>query len=163
MGRLLRPAIPVETKCRVALRQLGEMWPDAVISEHKRNLGRLLTSLLGRLASLLDCEPGALHLDHNPALAIRERIVRRGRHVGYRPDANDPEHLIYREKLAHHIKTNVRGDGAQFPDRVLIKRERRREKRLKNVDFLKGPRVTSIKRKSKWPSRPFPDGRGFRK
>jgi DNA-binding transcriptional MerR regulator len=27
MPRLLRPHIPVETRCRVVLRQLGEMWP----------------------------------------------------------------------------------------------------------------------------------------
>lgn len=163
MPRLLRPAIPVETKCRVALHQLGEMWPDAVIDAHRRNLGRLLRGLLDRLGPLLGCEAAGLHLDHNPALAVRKKVMRKGVHVGYRPDANDPEHLIYREKHAHHIKTQVRGDGAQFPDRVLIKRERRREKRLKTVDFLKKPPDNKFKGKSKWPKRSFPKSGGFSK
>lgn len=163
MTRLLRPTIPLNVRCRVALRQLGEMWPEAVIEANQRGYGRLLRQLLARLAGLLGCEPSALRLDHNPALAIRQKVERKGVHVGYRPDANDPEYLIYRDAHAHHIKTNVRGDGAQHPDRVLIKRERRREKRLKTVDFLKKRRVNKIKQKSNWPKRSFPKGRGFEK
>lgn len=161
MARLLRPAIPLEVRCRVALRQLGEMWPDSVIEANRRGHGRLLRDLLVRLAALLECDPRQLQLDHDPALAIRTRIIRNRIHVGYRPDANDPEYLIYREAHSHHIKTNVRGIGAQHPDRVLIKKERRREKRLKAVDFLKNRRETKIKHKSKWPKRPFPKARRF--
>lgn len=146
MPRLPRPHVPLEVRCRVVLRQLGEMWPDEVIEQHRarprdayaKGLGvrpsiggglrALLDDRLGRLAALLDCSVADLRLDHNPALGIREKVMRRGEHVGYVPDANDPEHLIYRENHAHLIKTNTKGDGAQYPDRVLIKRQRRREK-----------------------------------
>jgi hypothetical protein len=150
--RLPRPHIPVEVKCRVALRQLGTMWIDDLIQAHRcdktvapkyqRGLGAYLVELLDKLAALLNCQPGDLHLDHVPALALRDKLIKNGEHVGYMPDANDPEHLLYRERHEHHIKTQVRGDGAQFPDRVLIKRARRRER----------PRP---KRRHKWASRPL--------
>jgi hypothetical protein len=83
-----------------------------------------------------------LHLDHDPPLAARKKIKRGGIVVGYEPDANDPDYLTYRTADDHRLKTNVRGDGAQYPDRVLIKKIRRIER----------PRP---KRKYKWPSRPF--------
>lgn len=133
MPRLLRPYIPLDVRIRVLARQLGDMWPDDIvrISTRKRMLTKVLALKLDKLASLLGCHDAkGLHLDHDPALENREKVFRRGAHVGYRPDANDPEFLIYREKHAHHIKTNVRGDGAQYPDRVLAKRERRRRKKL---------------------------------
>lgn len=165
MPRLLRPNIPLEVECRVALRQLGEMWPDKVIGEWRygprnraRNFTLLRSRLLAQLCQLLNCEPVDLRLDHDPALGAREKVFdRNGKHVGYVPDANDPEHLIYREKHAHHIKTNVRGDGAQHPDRVLIKKNRRiergpRPKRgppIRSRGFQKGP-------KRPWGKRPFP-------
>lgn len=90
-----------------------------------------LECLLGILATRFGCEVKDLRLDHNPALATR---MKRSHFNGkkwiafYSPDANDPNYLVYREKHDHHIKTNVRGDGAQHPDRVLIKRERRRQR-----------------------------------
>lgn len=156
MPRLLRPHIPLEVECRVALRQLGEMWPDKVIGEWRygprnraRNFTLLRSRLLAQLCQLLNCEPVDLRLDHDPALGAREKVFNRnGKHVGYVPDANDPEYLIYREKHAHHIKTNVRGDGAQHPDRVLIKKNRRiergpRPKRgppIRSRGFQKGPK-----------------------
>lgn len=141
MPRLLRPAIPLEVRCRVAMRQLGEMWPDDVIAANKRGVGKLLRVLLGKLAETLGAE--ALHLDHDPALGAREKVFKNGEHVGYRPAANDPEHLIYRDAAAHRVKTNVRGEHGQHPDRVLIKKQRRRE------------RPTSPKRKTAWKSRPL--------
>ena len=151
MPRLLRPHIPLEVRCRVVLRQLGEMFVDQAIENRRPRrdagymvgvvglpgggFGAYLDELLDRLAELLDCDVKSLALDHDPALGARRKVFRKGVHVGYVPDANDPEHLIYREKHAHHIKTNVRGDGAQYPDRVLIKRNRRLERRelLKKV------------------------------
>jgi hypothetical protein len=174
MARLYRPSIPVEVKCRVALRQLGEMFIDAVIEADRprpgdaymkgikafvprRGLGVLLAEKLAVLAELLNCKIEDLRLDHNPALGARQRRGE-GKHTVYMPVANDPEYLIYREKHAHHIKTNIRGDGAQHPDRVLIKRERRRTS--KNSAKVKKP-------KRKWGSRPlrsasrWPQGRKF--
>ncbi len=160
MPRLLRPHIPLETRCRVALRQLGEMWPDRFLDGARMigwSMRETLDHLLARLSELLACDVKSLALDHDPALAAREKVFRKGVHVGYVPDANDPEYLIYREKHAHHIKTNVRGDGAQHPDRVLIKKNRRiergpRPKRgppIRSRGFQKGP-------KRSWGKRPFP-------
>lgn len=130
MPRLYRPHIPLKTRCEVLLRQLGELWAADFLAEHGKS-GKpwepLLDQLLAQLASLLGCEVSALHLDHDPPLAARQRWQRNpGAKMKYKPDANDPAHLIYREKHAHFIKTNVRGDGAQYPDRVLIAREKKR-------------------------------------
>jgi hypothetical protein len=164
MGRLYRPNIPVEVKARVLMRQLGELWPDEAIAAAKRgrSLGRHVDGLKKMLADPLGCEAKDLRLDHDPALAARGRKGE-GRNTVYFPDANDPAFLVYREKHAHDIKTNVRGDGAQYPDRVLIKRERRRLKaKVKHRIRIKPPK------KSKWPSRPlrsasrWPKGRRMR-
>lgn len=128
--RLPRPPIPIEVKCRVAMRQLGEMWPDTVIAAHHRKHGALLKELLTRLAALLGCEISDLRLDHEPALGVRGKSFgHHGRFIDYIPPANDPNALIYREKHAHHIKTNVAGDHGQFSDTVLMKRERKRIKK----------------------------------
>lgn len=145
MARLFRPTIPVEIKCRVALRQLGELWPDDAIKAHKGALGAFLAQLLKKLAELLGEDE--LHLDHDPPLAIRPRF-RRGlsKKTYYVPDANDPEHLIYRGAQAHRVKTNVKGDGAQHPDRVLIKKERRRRNKKRNKIRRNWP-----KHKLRWP------------
>lgn len=126
--RLPRPAIPLKTKCLVALRQVGEIWPEAVIAAHHGKLRAFLATILDNLADLLGCEAKELHLDHDPALGAREKIRdRAGRIIRYLPDANDPEHLHYRWNVAHRIKTNVRGEHGQHPDRVLIKKMRRFE------------------------------------
>jgi hypothetical protein len=152
MPRLYRPHIPIEVRCRVILRQIGEMWPEQVIAIHKKYKGGLVHFLEEKLASLailLRCEVQDLRLDHDPALATRRRIGE-GNHTKYFPDANDPDHLIYREKHAHHIKTNVRGDGAQYPDRVLIKRERKRQRA---ADPSKSKMFHVKHPKRKWPTR----------
>jgi len=163
MPRLYRPHIPLEVRCRVVLRQLGDLWPDDVIKLWKPKpsdaylkgigvfvprggLAALLASKLDALAVLLDCKVEDLRLDHDPALATRQRlqyssVVK----PTYIPDANDPDYLIYREKHDHHIKTNVRGEHGQHPDRVLIKRERRRRA------SKSGAKVRRPKRK--WASR----------
>ena len=127
MPRLHRPHISKEIKCRVLLRQLGEFFIDEKIEAHRSRLDPLLNESLCMLAVLLGCDVRDLRLDHNPALALRKRKGE-GRDTIYIPAANDPEFLIYRDYHSHHIKTNVRGDGAQYPDRVLIKRARRSER-----------------------------------
>jgi hypothetical protein len=137
--RLLRPHVPLEVRCRVAARQLGLYGPNSI--DIKGKAAELLARMLEMLAQEMGCEVCHLHLDHDPALGARQKLVKGGVHVGYVPDANDPAFLIYREKHAHHIKTNVRGEGAQHPDRVLIKKERRREGR------------STKKRSSSWPRR----------
>jgi hypothetical protein len=141
-----RPAIPVEVKCRVVLRQLeyGNQIEN-VIAHHRadftvapsyrRTHGKLLASILPLLAARFNCDVADLRLDHEPALRVRKYNPRIKKVAArYTPNANDPEAMLYRPHGAqfdgsHHIKTNVRGDRGQFPDRVLIKRERKREKK----------------------------------
>ncbi len=181
MARLYRPTIPVEIKCRVALRHLGECKVDLVIEAWRPSRGgtsmagtgsvggshgRLLERLLPRLADLFDCKVEDLRLDHDPPLAARPQERRGlGRKTYYIPDANDPEHLFYRPHGpqfdgSHLIKTNVRGDHGQHPDRVLIKKMRRIERgpRPKRQPGFKKKNPKAPKRK--WPSRPFPTSKG---
>ena len=147
--KLYRPAIPLEVKCRVVLRQLGGLFPEETLQAAKKDrcLGRVLNVWLSEFAQIIGCEVSELRLDHDPPLALRPQEPRGlGRKTYYTPDANDPEHLFYRPHGAqhagsHHVKTFVRGDGAQFSDIALIKRQRRRER--------------PAKRKAKIPSRPF--------
>lgn len=128
--RLPRPHIPDSVKCEVALRALGEMWPLEALKARK-NKSALLAELLARLADLLGVESARdLRLDHQPALALRSKIFRNGVHVDYDPPSASIEHLIYRTHQDHLIKTNVRGDGAQFSDWAKIRRERRQQRRL---------------------------------
>ncbi len=170
MARLYRPPIPIETKCRVALRQLGEMFIDDVIVANRfvprdtrhRSLGRLLDEKLVALAELLKCEVSDLRLDHDPALGARPKHRRGlGKKTYYIPDANDPAHLFYRPhgpqfEGSHLIKTNIRGDHGQHPDRVLIKKARRAERGPKPK---RGPKMQGRgfekKTKPKWPKRQF--------
>ena len=157
MGRLLRPTIPVHVKCLVALGQLGEMWPHQVVGDSYGRLGALLKESLSRLAVLLGCTVADLRLDHDPPLGARQKVFdRHGSHVGYVPDANDPEHLRYRPhgpefEGSHLIKTNVAGAHGQHPDRVLIAKNRRMEER----EGTRPPRKTRPKAKmrsvSRWP------------
>ena len=162
MPRLYRPSIPLEVRCRVVLRQIGEMFPDDAIDKHRKHRGGLGEFLIGRLAymaAVLRCDVADLRLDHNPALALRKRRGE-GKNTVYVPAANDPEFLVYREKHAHHIKTNVHGDGAQFSDTTLIKRQRRRERRelktAKKASILALTKPKSaVRKKFRWPKRSF--------
>lgn len=164
MARLPRKHIPLEVRLRVVLRQLGfaRNQIDDIICDAKdptrppahRGCGRRLAFPLTILAERLDCRVEDLALDHNPALENREKLIllpsgrkirqvvvpKGGQVLRYFPDELDPDHLLYREKHAHHIKTNVAGDGAQYSDRVLAKRERKRVKKQKRASALKRQR-----------------------
>jgi hypothetical protein len=129
------------------MRQLGELWPDEALLAHAGGMGAFLDRLLKKLSELLNED--RLHLDHDPPLGARQRRGE-GKHTIYTPHANDPEHLIYRGKHAHHIKTNVRGDGAQHPDRVLIKKERHRRDKIRNKIRRKWPKRT-LRSANRWP------------
>jgi hypothetical protein len=150
--KLYRPHIPLSVRVKVAERQFMQLCPDKAgyLVGKPRSSGNRLKALLPLLATAFGCEVSELRLDHEPALALRTVVSRRpylrGETWVYDPDANDPEHLSYRPHGAqhagsHHVKTFVRGDGAQFSDIALIKRQRRRER--------------PAKRKAKIPSRPF--------
>lgn len=175
MSRLPRPPIPIEVRCRVVLRQLGESWPDDVIRANRfvprvvpsRSLGKLLAKLLTRLAEQIGCEVSDLRLDHDPALENREKLVEmpNGRRhktvvvpkgakvIQYYPDANDPEHLRYRPHApefagSHLIKTNVRGDRGQHSDRALAAKNKRI---ARNCDPKR--KKAKIRSATRWPPR----------
>lgn len=161
MARLYRPHIPLDIRCRVALRQLGEMWPDLVIEENRGKYAGLLRELLFKLGRLLsDNHVVQLHLDHDPPLGAREKRYGGGLSpmTRYIPDANDPNHLIYREVAAHGIKTRVRGEHGQYSDLALIKRARRREKKVKKKRHVwrsTGLGKKKSRPKTRWPKRSF--------
>lgn len=99
------------------------------------------------------------HCDHNPPLRTRGYNPRRKDVAArYTPHANDPDHLIHRTVHAHKIKTNIRGDGAQFPDRVLIKRERKRERKKMRE---KSRKIPVAARRNPWPKGRKIRGRPF--
>jgi hypothetical protein len=150
--KLYRPHIPLTVRLQVAERHikkiateggyLAVMTAALCIPEKRIRLGWMLNWLFG---------DGPCHLDHQPALALRKYNPRTKR---YTPDANDPDYLLYRDGHAHHIKTNVRGDGAQYPDRVLIKRARKhlRKKRPKVKIRSRGfPKVHRPLNSRGWP------------
>ena len=139
MSRLRRPYVPLKVRCRVALRQLGELWPDEALKAHENGLLPFLDQLLFKMAGLLACEVLELQLDHDPALENRPFSKRTRR---YSTDANDPEFLVYRTQQAHKIKTLVRGDGAQLSDAAIARKRKRKERKAKR------PRT-------RWASRPL--------
>lgn len=170
MPRLYRPHIPLSVRCEVALRQLEytqEQIERRIFSEDSLaggiGFGAFLKELLDRVAKAKGCEVSDLRLDHDPPLAARYRERRGlGKKTYYIPDANDPDFLKYRPHGpqfdgSHLIKTNVRGDHGQHPDRVLIKKARQAERGPKPK---RGPKIKShgfkkLTTKQKWPSRPF--------
>lgn len=148
MAKLYRPSISLEVKARVLIRQRSYLWPVAeLLGAHMEGLKNFVERQKLHLAATLHCAVEDLRLDHDPALGARQRKGE-GKNTIYTPAANDPEFLIYREKHAHHIKTQVRGDGAQHPDRVLIKQERQRREGRRSKPKRKWAR-------NKIQSRPF--------
>lgn len=148
-----RPYIPISVRIRVAQRQL--LAHEVDIFQHSRaqdeRLETMLRRLLALLAEKLGCTPKDLRLDHTLALRLRGYNPRKKDIAArYTPNANDPDYMAYIPNTDHHHKTNRR-NGAQFCDTVLIKRERKREKRALGM----------VKRKTLIPSRPFPKGRPF--
>ncbi len=133
-----RPGLPpLAIRLQVAIRQLEKSGRSTIIIEtetKEQQLSGILKFLFG---------DAIVHLDHEPALRRRKYNPRVKKIAArYTPHAHDADCLLYRPFAAeldgsHYIKTQVRGDNGQFPDRVLIKRERRREKPKKR----KGPPI----------------------
>lgn len=152
----LRPYIPYWIRIQVAERQCRNFCDDEVVSimmacDERKPAKERLRNLLGLL---FGNEP--YQLDHNPALILRDFSAKTQR---YTPDANDPDFLLYRSKHGHHIKTNVKGDGALRSDTAARmhqrrmdenrgKRKRRPKIRIKSRGFTKS-------QKRPWPKRGF--------
>jgi hypothetical protein len=149
-----RPHIPYAVRVSVAQRQLDARGINSMPVTALQTAAAKLRVLLGLL---FGTDP--VHLDHDPPLRCRKFNSRTGK---YTPDANDPAFLVYRTAVDHRTKTFIRGEHGQHPDRVLIKRERRREKGLKIIFVVTTPKLRSG---SKWPpkgSRPL-RGRPFQR
>lgn len=153
MPRLYRPYVPLAVRVLVAEQQLTEV---SRLAAPTTPVGVRLAWLLEVLARKIGCAVANLRLDHDPPLAARPKFRRGlGKKTHYVPPANSPDHLLYRPHGAefegsHLVKTNVRGDHGQHPDRVLIKKERRRT-RAKTVKRIK--RRARFGRKVKCPLR----------
>ncbi|MDO8534229.1 MAG: hypothetical protein Q7S17_05750 [Xanthobacteraceae bacterium] len=164
MSRLPRPNPSTEVRCRVALRQLGEAFPETALDSwrydrtiapkyRKTGLGQMLETLLDRLAAKLGCAVSDLRLDHDPALENRLKVFVKGVHVDYEPLANDPDYLRYRPHGtqfagSHDVKTRIRGDNGQLSDNALAKKERRR---LRKLDPKR--KKAKIRSANRWPPR----------
>lgn len=145
--KMVRPYIPLSVRVQVAERQVrmlgdAEWWRTYDWMSEGLSDGKKLFQLLIRLEQHLG---EVLQLDHDPALILRKFNHRTGK---YAPDANDPNHLIYREKAEHQHKTTGRKPGAERT--VTTKGSdiwlKTKFKRLENP---------SKRRKQKIPSRPF--------
>lgn len=168
MTRLLRPHIGLDIKLLVCMRMLGSQDPPDLLLriKKKRARGQFHKLYLGLIAMAHGCDVSDLRLDHDPALGARRKVYRDGTHVDYDPPANDPAHLIYRPHGpqfdgSHLVKTNVRGEHGQHPDRVLIKKNRRLEQKEAEREGRAPARKPKFKakipqRKKPWPKRPFP-------
>lgn len=139
-----RPHIPLAVRLQVAQRQLEARGINTgVIDRLSDNAARLrvkLSVLFG------DEKP---HLDHNPALILRTFNPRTGK---YKPDANDPDFLVYRTVHDHHLKTNVAGDGALRSDTAARMHQRRMDE---NRGLRKRRPKAKIKSRTSWPKRKF--------
>lgn len=164
--RLPRPYIPLSVRIDVVYRQLCLLSPHRVTIDTTKSertiLKRLLEAMFG---------DETVHLDHDPPLGAREKVygVVKGvvDVIRYIPDANDPEHLVYRTETLHKLKTNVRGEHGQHPDRVLIKKQRRLERQTKKshkgTKRLKRVSRRSGSRKIQSRVNPWPKGRKFQR
>jgi len=160
--KLLRPHIPIPVRIAVVQKQLLRFDVAAPDREKGERQEVYLDRLLGLLSTLMDALFEPLQLDHDPALTNRKKIFRNGKHVGYSPAANNPDYLIYRTKAEHDIKTRVRGDGAQYSDLALARKNKRIEKRRAKNANAKG----AIRKKGATRGRQrelFPSGRQFPK
>lgn len=148
-----RPPIPWHIKHRVAMRQAMAVTGIMVapsINKHGRVTQAAYRDATRHMLALIFPNGEKTHCDHDPPLRARPYNPRiKNVAARYTPNANDPDYLIHRTIHGHHIKTNVRGDGAQFPDRVLIKRERRREK-PKKAKRHKWPKGRKLRSRSTW-------------
>jgi hypothetical protein len=121
--KLVRPYIPLGVRLEVIARQLqlrGQlydvMWVE-IIPNRSTRLAYMLSRMFGAQK---------VHLDHDPPLCLRYFDPETGL---YEPDANDPNHLVYRTEEEHRVKTYMRGDGAQLSDAGKRRKEIRRRRK----------------------------------
>lgn len=179
-----RPYIPLEVRCRVVARQVGmeDRYVEIARADPDRGDGSyanlLRTWVLDHMPRILGIAGGdyasilsQIQLDHSPALALRDYNPRiKDVAARYTPNANDPTFLVYRVTHDHHIKTNVRGDGAQRSDTAERVHRRRVEKNRARREAVQAGRLkkrraksTRRARKFAWPKRAMRSGRKLRR
>lgn len=110
----VRPAIPDGVRIHVLLMQQLRAGNNPF--PNSRHEGESLRDMRKRLERTFFGDV-AVECDHVPRLEKRPYNPRvKNVAARYTPNANDPLHLVYRTKQDHHIKTNVRGDGAERSD-----------------------------------------------
>jgi hypothetical protein len=126
-----------------------------VFKNMQRNSGRLICEETGHVFSIDDILGGRLHIDHNPALALRDRDSE----GGYIPDANDTGFLEVCNAVGHIYRTSKR-KGLFRGDQTEIAHSRK--VRLKNAEFAARMRekaggepapvkpLTQLQRKAAW-------------
>ena len=162
--RRVRPYIPLEVRVQVAERQLrsvdnGDQRTDIWWALNRTDGLTLRDKLEVMLKALSEALGDVLQLDHDPALILRQYKVDRRKPPAawYTPNANDPDHLIYRPLRDHGEKTF--GRKADAEKTVTTKGSdiwlKSKFKRLEQP---------SKKRRAKIPARakPWPKGRKLR-
>lgn len=147
MARLLRPYIPISVRLIVIDRQLAARRIKVNLEVVMGCKVNKTDELALKLAAAF---PGELvHLDHDPALENRQRVLYHGKIDHYIPDANDPDYLFYRPAESHRIKTLVRGDHGARSDAG----ERRHQKRMEENRGIRKrkPKSKIAQRKNPWP------------
>ena len=131
MMKLIRPYIPIKTRCEVAARQLqqcAKLKEVLLVCADDLTMKERLTVMLWGLFGF-----ERYHLDHDPPLCLRV-IVDAEKGI-YDPPANDPEYLIYRTTEEHRLKTFVRGDGAQLSDAGKRRKEIKRKRNMTSAEI----------------------------
>lgn len=162
-----RPYIPLSVRVAVAERQLMALrgtqvthgWWDYYLYRCRSgghwSAAQRLKHLLPKLSEILG---DVLQLDHDPALILRQYKVdrRKPEAAWFTPNANDPDHLIYRTLGDHGHKTTGRRAGAaktvthKGSDSWLKTKFRRLEQPRKK------PKAKIQQRAKPWPKRPLP-------
>lgn len=108
----------------------------------------------------LGLDPKTAELDHDPALGLRPICTVTG---DYKPPANDPHYLVWRDPVPHAVKTRGTKATTAGSDVHLIakgKRLRRAQAEHRGRMFDQvaesGASIRFVRRKAKIASRPFP-------
>lgn len=147
--RLHRPYIPLSVRARVIERQCLEVGIAPMIDDSISSANRIAFNL----KECFGAQKVELH--HRPAITNRQKYVRNGE-TFYKPDANDPDYLVYLPADEHDIETRIRGQHGQHSDLALVRKRKRKERKAKRPK-TKWP-SRPLKSASRWPKRKFSTG-----
>lgn len=156
--RIPRPYIPLSVRLAVAERQLWELarksWWAGYLAHEDRPAGVKLKECIEKLSEILG---DVLQLDHDPALILRKFHVdrRKPEAAWFTPNANDPNHLIYRPIGEHGQKTTGRKPGA-LKTATTLGSDIWLKTKFRRLEQPTKKRPAKIPARAKpWPKRPF--------